>query len=129
MGVVSGNTAAYQMRSLETHLEAIPMSHDDNSLSEREIIETSLIRNLIGSYFHIVRQSIQDLVPKAVMHLLVDFSRESIQNRLVSVLFKESLFESLLEEDPSLTLERQRVASLLQAYKSAFNTLSEVSLK
>jgi dynamin 1-like protein len=36
-------------------------------MTEREEMETSLIRSLIASYFSIVRQSIQDLVPKAIM--------------------------------------------------------------
>lgn len=120
--ISGGSTAAYGMRSLEKHLEAIPSGNEEGAYTDREVLETSLIRNLIGSYFAIVSQSIQDLVPKAVMHLLVDYSRESIQNRLVSVLFKESLFEGLLEEDPALTGERQRVASLLQAYRKAFDS-------
>ena len=36
-------------------------------LTDREEMETALIRALIGSYFSIVRQTIQDLVPKAIM--------------------------------------------------------------
>jgi len=76
---------------------------------------------LIASYFSIVRQSIQDLVPKAVMHLLVNFSRESVQNRLVASLYKEQLFSDLLEEDAGLTSERNRVKALLDAYREAFN--------
>lgn len=116
-----GSTAAYGMRSLEKHLEATPLHSDELALTDRELLETSLIRSLIGSYFGIVRQSIQDLVPKAVMHLLVDHSREAIQNRLVSALFKDSLFDQLLEEDPALTGERNRVLALLQAYRKAFD--------
>lgn len=122
------STAAYGMRSLEKHLEASPLA-EEGQFTDREVLETSLIRNLIQSYFNIVRQTIQDLVPKACMHLLVDHSRESIQNRLVSVLFKETLFEGLLEEDQALTSERQRLASLLQAYRKAFDILSEVTFK
>jgi len=49
---------------------------DELPLTERERIETDLIRSLIGSYFHIVRESIQDLVPKAIMHLLVNHCKE-----------------------------------------------------
>lgn len=97
------------------------MSTNEYALSEREELETSLIRNLIASYFSIVRQTIQDLVPKAVMHLLVNFSRESVQNRLVASLYKENLFADLLEEDEGLTNERKRVQALLDAYKQAFN--------
>jgi len=49
---------------------------DEPPLTEREKVETELIRSLISSYFHIVRESIQDLVPKAIMHLLVNHCKE-----------------------------------------------------
>ncbi|KAM0752114.1 putative DNM1-dynamin-related GTPase [Meredithblackwellia eburnea MCA 4105] len=127
---LEGNAAAFDMKSLDKHLEAASphMAENDpsNGLTEREEMETSLIRALISSYFSIVRQTIQDLVPKAIMHLLVNFSRESVQNRLVASLYKEALFADLLYEDEGLTAERTRVKALLQAYKEAFATLSEV---
>ncbi|CAD6886090.1 unnamed protein product [Tilletia caries] len=128
-GGLEGSSAAYDMKSLDKHLEATPISTDEYALSEREELETSLIRSLIASYFNIVRQSIQDLVPKAVMHLLVNFSRESVQNRLVAGLYKESLFDELLFEDEGLTSERKRVKALLDAYREAFGVLSSVNLK
>jgi len=62
-------TTAYDMKSLGKHLEAGPV--DQLHLSPREEMETNLIRSLIASYFGIVRQTIEDLVPKAIMHLLV----------------------------------------------------------
>jgi hypothetical protein len=64
-------TTAYDMKSLGKHLEAGPV--DQLHLSPREEMETNLIRSLIASYFGIVRQTIEDLVPKAIMHLLVRF--------------------------------------------------------
>lgn len=92
-------------------------------------METNLIRSLIASYFSIVRQTIQDLVPKAIMHLLVNYTSQHVQNRLVSSLYKPDLFADLLHEDEALANERTRVKSLLDAYKEAFKTLSEVNLK
>lgn len=92
-------------------------------------METDLIRTLIGSYFNIVRQTIQDLVPKAIMHLLVNFTSHQVQNRLVSSLYKPDIFSELLNEDEALVAERTRVKALLDAYKDAFKTLSEVTLK
>jgi dynamin 1-like protein len=92
-------------------------------------METNLIRSLITSYFNIVRQTIQDLIPKAIMHLLVNFTSKHIQDRLVSSLYKPDLFQELLNEDETLVTERARVKTLLDAYKDAFKTLSEVSLK
>jgi dynamin 1-like protein len=83
-------------------------------------METTLIRSLIASYFAIVRQTIQDIVPKAIMHLLVNHSRDSIQQRLVTNLYKPDLFQDLLYEDEALVSERSRVKALLDAYKEAF---------
>jgi dynamin 1-like protein len=92
-------------------------------------METSLIRSLIASYFSIVRQSIQDLIPKAIMHFLVNHTSQQVQNRLVATLYKPELFSGLLNEDEALVAERARVKALLDAYKEAFKTLSDVSLK
>jgi dynamin 1-like protein len=115
------------------------------NLTPKEEMETTLIRSLIGSYFGITRQTIQDLVPKAIMHLLVssaligatwyvsdlkvNFSRDAIQQRLVTSLYKPDLFAELLFEDEALVTERTRVKALLDAYKEAFKVLSETSLK
>ena len=92
-------------------------------------METNLIRSLIASYFNIVRQSVQDLVPKAIMHFLVNNASQQVQNRLVATLYKPELFAGLLDEDEALVSERSRVRTLLEAYKDAFRSLSEVALK
>lgn len=92
-------------------------------------METSLIRSLIASYFSIVRQSIQDLIPKAIMHFLVNHTTQNVQNRLVASLYKPELFPDLLNEDEALVAERTRVKALLDAYKDAFKILSDVNLK
>ena len=92
-------------------------------------METQLIRSLIASYFNIVRQSIQDIIPKAIMHFLVNHTAQQVQNRLVAALYKPDLFADMLNEDEALVAERTRVKALLDAYKEAFKTLSDVSLK
>lgn len=98
----------------------------EDPLTERELLECELIRRLIVSYFSIVRESIQDQVPKAVMHLLVNFCKESAQNRLVSKLYKESLFEELLHEDEALAQERSKCENLLKTYREAAKIIGEV---
>jgi len=97
--------------------------------THREEMETALIRSLIASYFGIVRQSIQDLVPKAIMHFLVNHTAQQVQNRLVAALYNPDLFAEMLNEDEALVAERARVKALLDAYKDAFKTLSDVNLK
>ena len=63
------------------------------------------------------------------MHFLVNHTSQHVQNRLVASLYKPELFLDLLNEDESLVAERARVKALLDAYKEAFKTLSDVSLK
>jgi dynamin 1-like protein len=125
---LDGNNAAFDMKSLGKHIEAIP-SEGGSQLTIREEMETSLIRSLIASYFSIVRQSIQDLIPKAIMHFLVNHTTQNVQNRLVASLYKPELFADLLNEDEALVAERTRVKALLDAYKDAFKILSDVNLK
>ncbi|KAI0685837.1 Dynamin central region-domain-containing protein [Cytidiella melzeri] len=123
---MEGSNAAFDMKSLGKHIEA---ASDGPHLTMREEMETNLIRSLIASYFHIVRQTIQDLIPKSIMHLLVNYTSQHVQNRLVASLYKPDLFGELLNEDEALVAERTRVKALLDAYKEAFKTLSEVTLK
>ncbi|CRG89892.1 dynamin GTPase [Talaromyces islandicus] len=103
-----------------------PNDNIEPNLTEREILETELIRRLISSYFNIVRETIADQVPKAVMHLLVNHSKDVVQNRLVSELYKEDLFGDLLYEDDGIKAEREKCERLLETYKEAAKIVGEV---
>lgn len=59
------------------------------------------------------------------MHLLVNSSREAVQNRLVTELYKESLFNELLQEDETLAAERQKCLAMLDVYKRAFGMIND----
>ena len=67
-------------------------------LSEREMVEMDIIKNLIASYFDIVRKNFLDLVPKTIMHFLVNNFKASLQNELVTQLYKEQLMSELMRE-------------------------------
>lgn len=99
---------------------------DEPILSEREELECELIKRLITSYFGIVREMIQDQVPKSIMCLLVNYSKETVQNRLVTKLYKENLFDELLLEDEGLAQEREKCVKLLNTYREASKIISEV---
>ncbi|ODV81520.1 uncharacterized protein CANTADRAFT_24435 [Suhomyces tanzawaensis NRRL Y-17324] len=97
-----------------------------NELSEREQLECELIRRLIVSYFGIVREMIQDQVPKSIMCLLVNYIKQHIQNRLVVKLYNESLFDELLMEDEGIQAEREKCIELLKTYREASRIISDV---
>src|SRR5579863_2001908 len=94
-----------------------------------EEMEVNLIRSRISSYFSTVRERIQELILKAIMHLPVNHDAQQVQNRLVSAPYKPALFGELLNEDPALVAKRTCVKEPLDAYRDAFKTLSEVNLK
>lgn len=115
--------------ALTTPTQAPPPDFPHNDapeLTEREALETELIRRLISSYFNIVRETIADTVPKAIMHLLVNYSKDAVQNRLVSELYKEDLFGDLLYEDDGIKKEREKCERLLGTYREASRIVGEV---
>lgn len=103
-----------------------PINPEEAALTDREQLETELIRRLISSYFNIVRETIQDQVPKAIMHLLVNHSKEAVQNRLVTELYREDFFNDLLYEDDNIKAEREKCERLLETYRQAARIVNDV---
>ncbi|KAF5095256.1 hypothetical protein D0Z00_003216 [Geotrichum galactomycetum] len=95
-------------------------------VSPQELLECELIRRLILSYFAIVRASIQDQVPKAIMHLLVNYSKEEAHTILVTKLYKEEFFDELLHENDGIAEEREKCTQMLMTYKDAARIIGEV---
>ncbi|GEQ68101.1 hypothetical protein JCM33374_g1768 [Metschnikowia sp. JCM 33374] len=109
------------------HQHSVEGEEDNLSdLSEREQLETELIRRLIVSYFGIVREIVQDQVPKSIMCLLVNYIKVHIQNRLVVKLYNENYFDELLQEDETIQMEREKCLSLLKTYREASRIISDV---
>uniref|UniRef100_A0A7S4BXD0 GED domain-containing protein n=2 Tax=Chrysotila carterae TaxID=13221 RepID=A0A7S4BXD0_CHRCT len=69
----------------------------------REHLEAEIIRSLLVSYFGIVRKNLQDLVPKAIMHFLVNAARSEMQNNLVAELYREHELDSMFAEAEEAT--------------------------
>ena len=103
-------------------------SHFDESdeLTEEEKIECELISRLIISYFSIIKEMIEDQIPKAIMTLLVNHVKESISNRLFVKLYKTKLFDELLKEDDDLRIDKEKLLELLTGYKRAGEMLNGI---
>ncbi|KAK7434427.1 vacuolar protein sorting-associated protein 1 [Stygiomarasmius scandens] len=68
------------------------------ALSERETMETEVIKLLIHSYFDIVKREMIDMVPKAITLTLVNHSKENLQRELLQELYKAEVLDDLLKE-------------------------------
>lgn len=113
-------------KSSATEEMALPSSFRQRGLSDREQMDSDIIRKLIKSYFMIVRKSIQDSVPKAIMCFLVNFVKERIQSELVEKLYKSEMFSILLEEAEQMHIKRKEAAEMLKALQRAGHIISEV---
>ncbi|CAG4941042.1 unnamed protein product [Colias eurytheme] len=101
-------------------------SHTSRKLSDREQHDCDVIEKLIKSYFYIVRKSIQDSVPKAVMHFLVNYVKDNLQSELVTHLYKSDQAESLLNESEHIAQRRKEAADMLKALQRAGQIISEI---
>ncbi|XP_012729003.1 dynamin-1-like protein isoform X2 [Fundulus heteroclitus] len=95
-------------------------------LSSREQRDCEVIERLIKSYFLIVRKNIQDSVPKAVMHFLVNHVKDSLQSELVGQLYKSGLLNELLTESEDMAQRRKEAADMLQALQRASQVIAEI---
>ncbi|CAL1687977.1 unnamed protein product [Lasius platythorax] len=106
-------------------LPAVPIQ-TSRKLSERESRDCDIIERLIRSYFYIVRKSIQDSVPKAVMHFLVNYVKDNLQSELVTHLYKSDQVEALLIESEHIAVRRKETADMLKALTLAGHIISEI---
>ncbi|XP_068578602.1 dynamin-1-like protein isoform X4 [Cebidichthys violaceus] len=95
-------------------------------LSAREQRDCEVIERLIKSYFLIVRKNIQDSVPKAVMHFLVNHVKDCLQSELVGQLYKTGLLDDLLTESEDMAQRRTEAADMLKALQKASQVIAEI---
>ncbi|KAL1919278.1 uncharacterized protein VTP21DRAFT_1970 [Calcarisporiella thermophila] len=96
-----------------------PVLKASGALSEREAVETEVIKLLIQSYFNIVKRTMTDMVPKAVMLNLVQFAKEGLQRELLQELYKTDLLEEMLQESEFTIQRRQECKRMISALEKA----------
>ncbi|XP_069355209.1 dynamin-1-like protein isoform X12 [Maniola hyperantus] len=101
-------------------------SQTSRKLSDKELHDCDVIERLIKSYFYIVRKSIKDTVPKAVMHFLVNYVKDNLQSELVTHLYKSDQADNLLNESEHIAHRRKEAADMLKALQRAGQIISEI---
>jgi len=90
-----------------------------SALSERETMETEVIKLLIHSYFIIVKREMIDMVPKAIVLTLVNHSKENLQRELLQELYKPDVLDELMKESEFVVNRRKEVVSMVTALNKA----------
>ena len=96
------------------------------AITDKNRRDCGIIEKLIESYFKIVRKNILDTIPKTVMHFLVNYVKDNIQNELVVHLYQPSEYEGLLKEAEYVTERREEVSQMLEALRKASQIINQL---
>lgn len=97
--------------------------------SDQESVEIHVTKLLLRSYYDIVRKNIEDSVPKAIMHFLVNHTKRELHNVFIKKLYRDDLFEQMLQEPDEVATKRKRTRDMLRVLQQAFRTLDELPLE
>jgi dynamin 1-like protein len=98
----------------------------DEPVGDSEKQELAIMRMLIESYFDIVRERLQDMVPKAIITFLVNKSKESLQATLVTKLYKPENVDGLMKEGDDAAQRRFDLEAVTAMLSEALDVINEV---
>ncbi|XP_047442426.1 dynamin 3a isoform X2 [Mugil cephalus] len=103
-------------------------SGSPDSLTDPQLerqVET--IRNLVDSYMSIIYKTIRDLMPKTIMHLMINSVKEFISSELLAQLYALGECSALMDESPEQQQHRVEVLRKHAALKEALAVIGEIS--
>ncbi|XP_073717324.1 dynamin-1a isoform X3 [Misgurnus anguillicaudatus] len=98
--------------------------HSMDPQLERQV-ET--IRNLVDSYMGIVNKTVRDLIPKTLMHLMINNTKEFINAELLAQLYSCGDQNTLMEESAEQAQRRDEMLRMYFALKEALNIIGDIS--
>ncbi|CAH8607298.1 unnamed protein product [Dicrocoelium dendriticum] len=111
--------SSYDIPNQDTSLDAA-----DPQL-ERQV---EIIRNLVESYMRIVHKTQRDLVPKLLMHMLVNEIKKFLKGELLPNLYQAGDLNTLMIESHGVQQKREEMVRVYDAMKEALSIIGEVSM-
>jgi dynamin 1/3 len=90
--------------------------------------QVETIRNLVDSYMRIVTKTTRDMVPKAIMYLIVNNTKDFINGELLAHLYASGDQASMMEEAPEEAQKREEMLRMYHACKDALRIIGDVSM-
>jgi len=125
----SYNDSAYNTEPMFSNIrlnEPPAILRPSEAQTDDELIEITVTKLLLRSYYDIVRKNIQDAVPKAIMHFLVNNSKREFHSVFIKKLYRENLFEEMLQEREEIATKRKHCKEILKVLQQALWTLDEM---
>ena len=90
-------------------------------------MEIMIIKNLISSYFNVVRKNLNDIVPKTIIAMLVNKTKNQAQRELVASIYTaDANFKNLLVEDQATKKKREACQEMVKNLEQCMEFLNEV---
>ncbi|KAM8930177.1 dynamin-3 [Pelodytes ibericus] len=89
--------------------------------------QVETIRNLVDSYMTIINKCIRDLIPKTLMHLMINNVKEFINSELLAHLYSSEDQNTLMEESAEQAQKRDELLKMYYALKEALQIIGDVS--
>uniref|UniRef100_A0A8C9R2E9 Dynamin-2 n=1 Tax=Scleropages formosus TaxID=113540 RepID=A0A8C9R2E9_SCLFO len=89
--------------------------------------QVETIRNLVDSYMAIVNKCIRDLMPKTIMHLMINNVKEFINAELLAQLYSTGDQNALMDESPEQAQRRDEVLRTHHALKEALSIIGDIA--
>ncbi|XP_019120520.1 dynamin-2 isoform X3 [Larimichthys crocea] len=90
--------------------------------------QVETIRNLVDSYIGIINKSIRDLMPKTIMHLMINNAKDFIHSELLAYLYSSGDQNSLMEESADQAQRRDEMLRMYHALKEALQIIGDISV-
>ncbi|XP_014072341.2 dynamin-3 isoform X1 [Salmo salar] len=102
-------------------------SSDSFSMDPQLERQVEIIRNLVDSYMNIVYKAIRDLMPKTIMHLMINNVKLYIGSDLLVQLYSLAEKCVLMDESPEQEQRREEVLRTHSALKEALAIIGDIS--
>ncbi|KAM3597229.1 uncharacterized protein V6R79_001616 [Siganus canaliculatus] len=89
--------------------------------------QVETIRNLVDSYIGIINKSIRDLMPKTIMHLMINNAKDFIHSELLAYLYSSGDQNSLMEESADQAQRRDEMLRMYHAIKESLHIIGDIS--
>ncbi|AWP07744.1 hypothetical protein SMAX5B_015217 [Scophthalmus maximus] len=89
--------------------------------------QVEIVRNLVDSYLSIIHRTVRDLIPKTLMLLMVNNTKEFIHADLLAHLYSCGDQNSLMEESEEQAQHRDDMLRMYHALREGLNIIGDIS--
>uniref|UniRef100_A0A3B3IB30 Dynamin GTPase n=2 Tax=Oryzias TaxID=8089 RepID=A0A3B3IB30_ORYLA len=117
----------YPEKTTTVESESTTTTSDNFSMDPQLERKVETIRNLVDSYMAIVNKCVRDLIPKTIMHLMINNVKDFINAELLAQLYSAGDQNTLMDESQEQSQRRDEVLRTHQALKEALSIIGDIS--